>query len=154
MKGTVEDEEFDQLVGCLEDVVIGDDFQELQDSFLAEHCDTFDVEDENKLEYTEIFNKYITLLEGKITDSMCERMPGFKMGSFIELIKSRKDEVDCELFDMLASFADFIIFKETMLNYKSQRENNFNKLPDLMITSLASALPRQANRSLGGVDWG
>lgn len=147
MKGTVEDEEFDQLVGYLEDVVIGDDFQELQDSFLSEHCDVFNAEDENKLEYTEIFNQYIVLLEGKITECMCERCPGFEMGSFIELIKSRKEEVDCELFDMLASFADFLLFKENMLQYKAQRENNFNKLPDLMITSMASALPKQ--RSLG-----
>ena len=56
--------------------------------------------------------------------------------------RSRRDEVDPELFDTLASFADFILFKETMLNYKSQRDGEMGEFPTLVVTSLACGLPK------------
>ena len=55
--------------------------------------------------------------------------------------RSRRDEVDPELFDTLASLADFPIFKETILAYKSQKDGEMDEFPSLVVTSLACGFP-------------
>ena len=64
-----------------------DGFQELQDQFLNEHCDQFEDEEENKLIYTDIYNQYISILEGYIANRMMELCPKFKMSTLLELIQ-------------------------------------------------------------------
>ena len=49
-------DKFDEIIGCIEDIVIDQPFQELQESFLEKHYHNFDIDtEENKLIYTEIF---------------------------------------------------------------------------------------------------
>ena len=63
-------------------------------------------------------------------------MPEFSMESFMKSLeyvssrillvrrirfcvyRSRKDEIDLEIFDMLVSFTDFLTFKEMFVSYK------------------------------------
>ena len=48
--------QFDEIVGCIEDIVIEKQFQDLQESFLEKHYHHFDLgTEENKLIYMEIF---------------------------------------------------------------------------------------------------
>jgi len=119
-----------------------DGFQDLQDKFLNEHCDEFENEEENKLIYTDIYNQYISTLEGYIANRMMELCPSFKMSALLELIQARPEEVDLDLFETLTSLADFTMFKETMINYKSQRDCQFDNFPSLLVTSLAGGLPK------------
>ncbi|XP_063687795.1 ADP-ribosylation factor-like protein 2-binding protein [Bolinopsis microptera] len=141
-KSNDKDIEFDTLIGHLQDIVLEVGFQDLQDGFLSEHSDEFDEEEENKLVYMEIYNSYITKIEGYISKRLKELHPSFQMDLLLSMIQSRRDEVDPELFDTLASFADFVLFKETMLNYKSQRDNEMGEFPTLVVTSMACGLPR------------
>lgn len=55
--------------------------------------------------------------------------------------RSRREEVDPELFDTLASLADFTLFKETMINYRNQKDNEMEDFPSLVVTSLACGFP-------------
>lgn len=53
---------------------------------------------------------------------MKKRLPQYKIEDFYNLLKSRKTEIDEQLYDMLVSFTDFQIFKEMMLDYKIRRK--------------------------------
>ena len=49
-------DQFDEIIGCIEDIVIEKKFQDLQESFLEENYHHFEIgTEENKLIYTEIF---------------------------------------------------------------------------------------------------
>ena len=64
-----------------------DGFQDLQDEFLSAHCEEFDEEEENKLVYTEIYNNYITQIEGYISRRLKELHPSFQMNLLLSLIQ-------------------------------------------------------------------
>ncbi|NWS46515.1 AR2BP protein, partial [Probosciger aterrimus] len=77
------DAEFDAVVGNLEDIIMDDDFQLMQRTFMEKHYQAFDDSEENKLIYTCIFNEYIHLVEKYIEEKLLERIPGFNMTAFI-----------------------------------------------------------------------
>ena len=87
-------------------------------NFCLQHCQIFDDNDENKIEYTEIFNRYTTLIESTIDTKLLQKLPNFNMRRFEEMLLSRQDEMDTEIFDLLLSLSDFDEFKEVMLSYK------------------------------------
>lgn len=76
---------FDTIIGYIEDIIIstffkshfsmfivtlngklffclclGEEFAEMRDNFFNQYCSLFDCGEENKLIYTEIFNKYVS----------------------------------------------------------------------------------------------
>jgi hypothetical protein len=58
------------------------------------------------------------LIEGYLDRSLTARVAGFSMGGFVRALGSRQDQMDAELFEMLASLADFSVFKEEILSFK------------------------------------
>lgn len=56
------------VFNSIAELVTSTDFGEACSNFLEKHLDTFDDEEENKLEYTEIFEEYVQILE-KVIDS-------------------------------------------------------------------------------------
>eukprot|EP00802_Teleaulax_amphioxeia_P022306 Tamp_22740.p1 GENE.Tamp_22740~~Tamp_22740.p1 ORF type:complete len:218 (+),score=77.93 Tamp_22740:89-742(+) len=118
-----EDDAFDMIVGALEDIMMDDEFQELQNNFAAEHCSHFEATDENKLIYTEIFAKYTELIEGYLESRLKQNISTFSMPDFMEMLMTREEEMKAsDVFDMLVSCADFETFKDLMLSHKSMRE--------------------------------
>ena len=61
-----EDDEFDNIVGTLQEIVLDEQFEKLQTNFFRENCEVFDEEEENKMIYLEIFKKYQTIIEDSI----------------------------------------------------------------------------------------
>ena len=50
-------DQFDEIIGCIEDIVIEKNFEDLQESFLERNYHHFEVgTEENKLIYTNIFH--------------------------------------------------------------------------------------------------
>ena len=50
-------DQFDEIIGCIEDIVIEKNFEDLQESFLERNYHHFEVgTEENKLIYTDIFH--------------------------------------------------------------------------------------------------
>ncbi|GIL77984.1 hypothetical protein Vretimale_7379 [Volvox reticuliferus] len=115
---SAESRRFDCIVGALEDVLMDPEFEELREGFCRENCQHFEDSDENKLIYTDIFNKYTELVESMIDKKLKQAVPGFSMQEFMSLLESHKDHLMSEVFDLLLSLADFEAFKEVMLSYK------------------------------------
>ena len=102
---------FDLFAEALQDIVIEDSFEKMQNDFCEKYYKIFEEKDENKLEYTKIFNEYT-----KTTEDFLEK----------ELSKRVKDE---QLLDTLLDLSEFNNFKEMMLNYKREKGNdNKNKI--------------------------
>ncbi|XP_071423491.1 ADP-ribosylation factor-like protein 2-binding protein isoform X3 [Pithys albifrons albifrons] len=119
---TTSDEEFDVVVGYLEDIIMDDDFQIIQRSFLEKHYQEFDDSEENKLIYTDIFNEYISLVEKYIEEKLLDRIRGFDMVAFTVSLEQHKDEMPGDIFDLLLTFTDFLAFKEMFLEYRAEKE--------------------------------
>jgi len=109
---------FDTVVGHLQDIVMGDEFQTTRDEFINKHKHTFEDKDENKLEYTPIFNDWTKLIEGFLQTSLAAKMEGFKMQDFLKILPKRQTQIEDELFDMLSTLADFQNFKTEMIMAK------------------------------------
>lgn len=112
-------DEFDAVVGYLEDIIMDDDFQLIQRNFLEKHYQEFDDSEENKLIYTDIFNEYISLVEKYIEEKLLDRIRGFDMVAFTVSLQQHKDEMPGDIFDLLLTFTDFLAFKEMFLEYRA-----------------------------------
>ncbi|XP_048828632.1 ADP-ribosylation factor-like protein 2-binding protein isoform X1 [Brienomyrus brachyistius] len=134
------DAAFDAVIGNIEDIIMEEQFQGLQQSFMEKYYMEFDDSEENKLSYTTIFNEYIELLEKHIEKELMARIPGFCMNAFTDSLKQHKDEVSGDIFDMLLTFTDFLAFKEMFLDYRAEREGRGLDLSSgLVVKSLSGS---------------
>jgi len=120
--GSSEDNEFDMVVGALEDILLGDEFNGVQKGFLDAHCSKFSDAEENKVEYTDLFQEYTALIEKTLDAQLQARIPGFSMKAFEAVLTDRKDQIDIEIFDLLMSLGDFSEFKELMLAHQREKK--------------------------------
>ena len=118
-----DDYKFDCFVEKLQEIVIEDEFEHLQNDFCEKYYKIFEDKNENKLEYTEIFNKYTKLIENYLEKNLIKRVPQFNVNDFYKMLESKKFKIDEQLLDILISFADFQNFKQLMLDYKHKKEN-------------------------------
>uniref|UniRef100_A0A3Q3WXC9 ADP-ribosylation factor-like protein 2-binding protein n=1 Tax=Mola mola TaxID=94237 RepID=A0A3Q3WXC9_MOLML len=134
------DKAFDAVIGCIEDIIMEEEFQQLQESFMEKHYLEFEDSDENKLSYTAIFNEYVDLLEKYLEQQLMQKIPGFSMNTFTELLMRHKEEVSGDIFDMLLTFTDFMAFKQMFLEYRTEKEGRGLDLSQgLVVTSLVPA---------------
>jgi ADP-ribosylation factor 2-binding protein len=115
---------FDAIVGALEAFMMEDDFASTQAAFCRAECAVFEDTDENKLEYTPIFERYVDALETAIEAHLASAVPGFDMLEFAEMLEARRETeaLDGDAFELLATLSDFDAFKELMLAHKAERE--------------------------------
>jgi ADP-ribosylation factor 2-binding protein len=118
-----DDYKFDCFVEKLQEIVIEDEFENLQNEFCEKYYKIFEDKNENKLEYTEIFNKYTKLIENYLEKNLIKRVPQFNVNDFYKMLESKKFKIDEQLLDILINFADFQNFKQLMLDYKHKKEN-------------------------------
>jgi ADP-ribosylation factor-like protein 2-binding protein len=90
-------------------------FEKMQRIFSNDNCMQFEATEENKLVYMTIFKQYVDTTEQYITDKLNEAIQGFSMERFMGQLKTRKDEIDEPLMDLLLSLSEFESFKEMML---------------------------------------
>mmetsp|Transcript_15452 Transcript_15452/g.34035 ORF Transcript_15452/g.34035 Transcript_15452/m.34035 type:complete len:223 (+) Transcript_15452:119-787(+) len=122
--GSDEDTAFDQSVGALQEIVMGEEFEAMLRGFCLEHCHHFEDNEENKLIYTELFQKYSELIEGHLDKQLRALIPGFEMSTFLsELTRRGEGEVDGPVFELLLSLGDFDSFKQTMLASGAKRSS-------------------------------
>lgn len=86
MPSSQADARFDACIGVLEDMLLEQSFLDLQQSFLATHAAAFSPDEENKLEYTLIFNAYTTQVEAYISARLVERLEWFNMKAFMQML--------------------------------------------------------------------
>lgn len=75
-------EYFDEVIGHIENLVMDEAFQNILNHFMESYYKHFDNEEENKIEYMEIFQMYTAAIESYITDSLNERLGFFDMERF------------------------------------------------------------------------
>mmetsp|Transcript_4831 Transcript_4831/g.5436 ORF Transcript_4831/g.5436 Transcript_4831/m.5436 type:complete len:149 (-) Transcript_4831:160-606(-) len=109
---------FDAIVGVLESMLLDKSFLTMQESFRKGNSDVFDTH-ENKLEYTEIFQTYTAMMENFVETFVTDRVEGITMDCMMTMLADRPEEITGDVFDVLASFADYEEFKQLMLSYKS-----------------------------------
>ena len=114
-KKNEEDDEFDQIVGCLQEILMDPSFDKMQREFSNKHCMKFDASEENKLIYMSVFKEYTDQTEHFIHLKLSEAIPDFSMDRFMKQLETRKDEIDETLMDLLLSLSEFESFKEMML---------------------------------------
>ena len=58
-----DDDYFDQVVGCIQEILIDPEFEKMQKQFVNQHCMQFEATEENKLVYTTVFKEYTDTIE-------------------------------------------------------------------------------------------
>ena len=117
--GTPEDIRFDTIVGIVEELIVDDTFSRLREDFFKAHAHRFDDGVENPHHYLDIHRAYIADVEAFVERFIAARDADFSMSAFLVSLQSRKDEVTGDVWDLLATATDFLLFKETMLSYKA-----------------------------------
>ncbi|KAJ8920582.1 hypothetical protein NQ315_004721 [Exocentrus adspersus] len=116
------DNYFAQIIGCVEEIIVDEDFTKLQNKFLEEYWREFDNEEENKLVYTEIFKKYISTIEKYLEERLLSSIKDFNMKHFEEELMKKQNELEGEIFEILSTFSDFGAFKNMLLDYRAMKE--------------------------------
>lgn len=104
-------------------VVSSEAFRNEQKSFFEANCDKFDMEEENKLEYTTIHKQYEQMIEDQIKAKLGdEKMAKVEAGLAEFVSNNSADKTTKEVYDaieLLTSLGDFDQFKQLMLEQKS-----------------------------------
>merc|ERR1719487_111885 len=93
----------------------------MQKSFCDKHCNEFTDAEENTTANMETFSEFAHLIENYLETALSERVPGFRMSKFEEMLTKRQDEISGEIFDMLLSLGDYSEFKQMMLSHKAEK---------------------------------
>ncbi|MEW5308056.1 MAG: hypothetical protein WDW38_000043 [Sanguina aurantia] len=104
--GGTQDEDtnqFDEIVGCLAEVLMDSDFVAVKDAFCRSNCSHFESSGENKLIYTQLFDQYGHLLETEINARLLRILPTFSMPHFLALLTTRHEQLDPEMSNLLES---------------------------------------------------
>ena len=121
-----DDFKFDIFAEALQDIVIEEEFEKMQNDFCEKYYRVFEDKDENKLEYTKIFNEYTKKTEEFLEKNLKKRVTQYKIDDFYKMLESKKFKMDEQLLDTLLDLSDFNNFKEMMLNYKRTKIKNKN----------------------------
>jgi hypothetical protein len=102
------------------------------DEFVADNCEAFSADDENKLEYTDIHVRYVEMAEKQLEAGLNEAMgPSFNMDGFLMQVEpfidgglqgiDDDDENSAQTLEVLTNFTDFEAFKQMMLVAKETK---------------------------------
>ncbi|KAI8608034.1 the ARF-like 2 binding protein BART-domain-containing protein [Chytriomyces sp. MP71] len=141
---------FDLIVGTIEDLLMDDDFVDFQNSFMERNASHFSTspDDENKLIYMDIFSSYTSQVEAYIEKKLRAEIPEFSMSDFLDLLRSRSEQLEGDVFDMMASIGDFQIFKEMMVSYRQDKEGTGIDLSGLLAVTNSKSLAVAAGSGL------
>jgi len=112
----------DAVVGKLEEILVDTEFQRERLAFCQTHCDIFEETEENKLEYTAVFDKYSSLIENTLEEALRDTFPEFTVAWFADLLQQKEDPCEGDVFDMLQQLSDFGEFKDEMVSFRKRKE--------------------------------
>ncbi|XP_023324719.1 ADP-ribosylation factor-like protein 2-binding protein [Eurytemora carolleeae] len=125
-------EEFDHIVGEIENILVEDDFLKLQSNLLEKHWHHFEDTEENKLIYTDIFHEYTEAMEKYIETQLEKRVDGFTMDDFLETVQAKRQHLDGDVFDLLYTLSDFMAFKDLYVEFAKDKGSPGPDLSDLL----------------------
>ena len=90
-------------------------------TFIDENCLVFDSEDENKLEYTVIHNKFKDMVDALLDGLLTELQVSPDL--FLEAVKlGRQTPVHRRIFDQILAWDNFVSFKKLMVKRNLELE--------------------------------
>ena len=101
--------------------VMDKEFGDAQHAFFEKHMGEFVEDDENKLEYTQIHDQYIALLEQIIATDLGEKYSEEQIDAFYLAFKDNLEMFEKEdgwAYDTLWGLINFDKFKQQILTYK------------------------------------
>ena len=110
-----------------------EDFAASQKTFFFKHKDTFTEDDENKLEYTQIHEAYVQILETLIAANLKEDYSDEQIDAFYQDFTAnipKYEERDALGVNSLFSFTDLPKFKESILMFKKDEAATFQSNED------------------------
>lgn len=117
------DDPFEHALTELEVLMMDEGLNMAIDAFTREHCAKFEAGDENKLEYTTLFQDYMALVEAYIEQQLGASVKAFDMGAFCATLQERfkgdESMLDHPALEMLSAYSDFEAFKSLMLATKA-----------------------------------
>mmetsp|Transcript_61436 Transcript_61436/g.51963 ORF Transcript_61436/g.51963 Transcript_61436/m.51963 type:complete len:384 (-) Transcript_61436:297-1448(-) len=126
----------------IEQIVQSPTFSTWQQGFINAHVDKFEFGDENKLEYTEIFQLYEDGVEQQIVGGLPDGET--KLGAFMEALpdyinsEAGKKEETGKAITMLMQMSEFQEFKEMMMYVRKDRDDKSASTGDLLGGTKAS----------------
>lgn len=110
-----------------------EEFTNAQKTFFNKHKDTITDDEENKLEYTQIFEAYVTILEeiiaAKLGDTYNDAQIEAFYAEFAENLK-KYEEINALAVNTLFGFTNFDKFKESILIFKKDEAASFQANED------------------------
>lgn len=117
----------------ISELIAGTEFQDASIQYMYKHKDVFTDDDENKLEYTTIFEEFVQILEKIIDSQLLTKFTQDQISEFYQdfaLNFAEYAKIDNDAVETLFGFIDFQKFKKQMLEVKngevtvSQNESN------------------------------
>lgn len=119
-----------QIFNSVVDAVTQQEFQKATFEFMTKNSGQFDDNEENKLEYTNIYTEYVHILDQMIDSKLKESYSDAELEAFYTGFKDRMPEyekINKEVVDNLFAFLDFDVFKKTALKFKHTADENYAK---------------------------
>lgn len=105
----------------ISEYVLAPEFSEAQMTFFEKIKDKFDESEENKLEYTSIFEEYVYILENIIDSKLKANHTEVELEAFYIHFKDNYqiyEPQNSDTVEVLFGFTEFTKFKEAVLKYK------------------------------------
>ena len=109
------------------EIINEDAFSNAQKLYFDKHKISFEDSEENKLEYTQIFEGYVTILEEIIAAKLKEKYSEQQIETFYGSFKDNMPRFEKENVigvETIYSLVDFDKFKESILRYKKDSGDN------------------------------
>lgn len=93
-----------------------------QMEFFEKHSSVFEDTEENKLEYSPIYESYVYILESVIDSKLNEKFQPSETEAFYKSFKDNLktyEEINADVLDTLYGFIDFDKFKARMIQFKN-----------------------------------
>ncbi|KAL0274089.1 UNVERIFIED_CONTAM: hypothetical protein PYX00_006606 [Menopon gallinae] len=129
------DIDFDTVIGHIEDMLIDEEFHDLQLSILEKYWEEFADTEENKHIYMTIFMEYTNEVESFINKYIKKFIPNFEMEALIVELEKRRSCLEGEVFEVLFTLTDFNVFKEMFLDYRLMKEGTIIDLDQSLYVS-------------------
>ena len=111
-----------KIFSAVQELMASEEFVNAQLTFMQANVQAFDENDENKLEYTGIYESYVKIMEDIIDAKLIESFPKDDIESFYANFRDNYQSYeaqDKETVDSLFELTDFVRFKDSMLAKKS-----------------------------------
>ena len=102
-------------------LVVQSDFLTKQNDFFKENYKMFDGEEENRLEHTDVFNKYVAIMDSDIEQKLNATFNEDQQKAFLIDFKENQakyQEINPAVVEQLFGFVDFSEFKLRIMDYK------------------------------------